>query len=94
MLNTRFANVIWKDLRVSPKELRLDSLRCGQSFRWKHVEEKWISILQGNLVILKETPSSVFYGTSDGSDKIEPLLRDYFQLDKVSLETCYNWWSD
>lgn len=94
MLNTRFSNLIWKDLQVSPKELRLDSLRCGQSFRWKHVEEKWISVLQGNLVILKETPSSVFYGTSDGSDKIEPLLRDYFQLDKVSLETCYSRWSD
>ncbi|CAO3696829.1 unnamed protein product [Rhizopus microsporus] len=93
MLNVTLANLIWKDLHISPKELRLDTLRCGQSFRWKNIEDKWISVLQGNLIVLKETPSSVFYGTVDGSDKIEPLLRDYFQLDKVSLESCYSRWS-
>jgi hypothetical protein len=27
----------WKDLVISPKELRLDTLRCGQSFRWKQL---------------------------------------------------------
>lgn len=55
MLNVRLANLIWKDLHISPKELRLDTLRCGQSFRWKNIEDKWISVLQGNLIVLKET---------------------------------------
>ncbi|KAG0948507.1 hypothetical protein G6F57_011608 [Rhizopus arrhizus] len=94
MFNTKFTSLVWRDLQVSPKELRLDTLRCGQSFRWKHVQENWVSVLQGNLVVLKESASSVYYGTLDDSDTLEHLLRDYFQLNKVSLETCYNRWSD
>jgi N-glycosylase/DNA lyase len=55
MFNTKFTSLVWRDLQVSPKELRLDTLRCGQSFRWKHVQENWVSVLQGNLVVLKES---------------------------------------
>lgn len=35
------AKLFWKDLVISPKELRLDTLRCGQSFRWKQVQDQW-----------------------------------------------------
>ncbi|KAI9484198.1 MAG: DNA glycosylase [Benjaminiella poitrasii] len=86
----------WKDLCISSNELRLNTLRCGQSFRWKQLNDHWISVLNGKLIVLKETPSSVLYGDYDGNQEQEKTigeLRDYFQLDRVSLEECYERWS-
>ncbi|KAL0097275.1 DNA glycosylase [Phycomyces blakesleeanus] len=83
----------WKDLNVSPNELRLDTLRCGQSFRWKQNNGLWSCVLNGRLVVLKETDTSVMYGEWEEDKTIEKDLRDYFQLDKVSLSECYERWS-
>ncbi|KAI9013831.1 DNA glycosylase [Phycomyces nitens] len=83
----------WKDLKVSPKELRLDTLRCGQSFRWKQTNGLWSCVLKGRLVVLKETDSSVMYGEWEKDETIKDDLRDYFQLDKVCLADCYERWS-
>lgn len=42
MKQLQLATLKWKDLVISPKELRLDSLRCGQSFRWKPLgNDQW-----------------------------------------------------
>ncbi|KAI7869265.1 DNA glycosylase [Mucor mucedo] len=88
------AKLFWKDLVISPKELRLDTLRCGQSFRWKQVNGHWASVLHGRLVVLKETPATILYGYDKDLDEKAILeIRDYFQLDKVSLEKCYKDWS-
>lgn len=35
------SKLFWKDLGISPQELRLDTLQCGQSFRWKQVNGHW-----------------------------------------------------
>ncbi|KAI8068801.1 DNA glycosylase [Thamnidium elegans] len=88
------AKLFWKDLVISPKELRLDTLRCGQSFRWKQVQDQWVSVLQGRLVVLKETPSTILYGY-DKELQPEAIteIKDYFQLDRVSLADCYQKWS-
>lgn len=41
MLKLQSASLLWKDLHISPNELRLNTLRCGQSFRWKQLNENW-----------------------------------------------------
>ncbi|KAG2235965.1 hypothetical protein INT48_004295 [Thamnidium elegans] len=106
------AKLFWKDLVISPKELRLDTLRCGQSFRWKQVQDQWVSVLQGRLVVLKETrkyflkihqqqiinffilASTILYGY-DKELQPEAIteIKDYFQLNRVSLADCYQKWS-
>ncbi|CEP18863.1 hypothetical protein [Parasitella parasitica] len=94
MLKLQSASLLWKDLHVSPNELRLNTLRCGQSFRWKQLNENWVSTLDGQLVVLRETPSTILYGyDQELKPGAEAAIRDYFQLDKVSLEDCYKRWS-
>ncbi|CAO3655580.1 unnamed protein product [Mucor fragilis] len=94
MLKLQSASLLWKDLCIPPHELRLNTLRCGQSFRWKQLDENWVSVLNGKLVILKETPTTILYGYDQ---ELNPgavtEIRDYFQLDRVSLKDCYQRWS-
>ncbi|KAL9559785.1 hypothetical protein MBANPS3_000260 [Mucor bainieri] len=94
MLKLQSAALLWKDLHISPHELRLNTLRCGQSFRWKQLNENWVSVLNGKLVVLKETPTTILYGYDQ---ELNPgavtEIRDYFQLDRVSLQDCYQRWS-
>ncbi|KAI9492946.1 DNA glycosylase [Zychaea mexicana] len=95
------AKLIWRDLRVGPKELHLDTLKCGQSFRWRNVNDLWSCVLNGKLYTLKQTPSTVLYGILPEEEEeektatmMESTLRDYFQLDRVvSLESHYQRWS-
>ncbi|KAI8334721.1 DNA glycosylase [Chlamydoabsidia padenii] len=94
------ARYVWFDLKISPKELRLDSLRCGQSFRWQSIQDQWACVLNGKLYVVKESPHSVFYGVPEQEagrkelvDEMERTLRDYFQLDLLSLEKAYGRWS-
>lgn len=35
------ARLVWKDLKTCPKELHLDTLKCGQSFRWRQTKDLW-----------------------------------------------------
>ncbi|CDS13398.1 hypothetical protein LRAMOSA05576 [Lichtheimia ramosa] len=93
------ARLVWKDLKTCPKELHLDTLKCGQSFRWRQTKDLWSCILQGKLCVLRQTDSTVFYGALPEDDEhqvkqLDTLLRDYFQLDRVSLQSCYKRWSD
>ncbi|KAI8988347.1 DNA glycosylase [Mycotypha africana] len=98
ILKINATHLLWKDLCISPHELRLKTLHCGQSFRWRQYKDQWISTLKGNLIILKETPSSIMIGYPSEEDETskkekESILKDYFQLDKVSLKSCYDSWS-
>ncbi|CAO3598136.1 unnamed protein product [Absidia cylindrospora] len=90
---------VWFDLKTSPRELRLDTLRCGQSFRWRAAQDQWACVLKGQLYVLKESPNSIFYGVPELESKDKKLvqemdrtLRDYFQLDLLSLEKAYARW--
>ncbi|KAI8099065.1 DNA glycosylase [Halteromyces radiatus] len=91
---------VWFDLNTSPKELRLDTLRCGQSFRWQSVQDHWVCTLGEQLYLLKESAHSVFYGVPEDEAKnsklvkhMDQTLRDYFQLELLSLEKAYERWS-
>ncbi|KAI8074802.1 DNA glycosylase [Gongronella butleri] len=95
------SQLVWHDLKVTPRELRLDTLRCGQSFRWKQVQEHhWACALQGQLYVLKEDPLTVYYGMAPNEaedpqavSRTAGALRDYFQLDLLSLDDAYQRWN-
>ncbi|KAI9253894.1 DNA glycosylase [Phascolomyces articulosus] len=91
------AKLIWRDLQVNPKELHLDTLKCGQTFRWRHANDLWSCVLNGKLYTLKQTSSTVLYGIlpehEPEEQQMKSTLRDYFQLDQTSLEQCYQRWS-
>ncbi|KAI8142827.1 DNA glycosylase [Fennellomyces sp. T-0311] len=89
------AKLIWRDLQTAPCELHLDTLKCGQTFRWRQTDDLWSCVLNGRLYTLKQTPSTVLYGVFPDQDEsaMRATLRDYFQLDRVSLEACYRRWS-
>ena len=98
-------NIKWRTFLCSQSELRLDiTLRCGQSFRWKKVEDPavgvgvgpvYIGVIQSKLLLLSQDTEQVFYHcvNNEECDKTESLLKDYFQL-SVKLSNLYKEWSD
>ncbi|CAG8950501.1 hypothetical protein HYFRA_00006998 [Hymenoscyphus fraxineus] len=53
----------WRKLPISLKELCIDTtLRCGQSFRWRKLEnEGWTCTLHGQILSLKQDESGLQY---------------------------------
>ncbi|KAK3694078.1 DNA glycosylase [Podospora appendiculata] len=52
----------WQKLPLSLAELCIDTtLRCGQSFRWRQINNEWHCVLQGRIVSLRQDPSHLFY---------------------------------
>ena len=97
-------NIKWRTFLCSQSELRLDiTLRCGQSFRWKKVEDPtvgagvgpvYIGVVQSKLLLLSQDSEQVFYHcvNNEECDKTESQLKDYFQL-SVNLSDLYKEWS-
>merc|ERR1711953_1416183 len=97
-------NIKWRTFLCSQSELRLDiTLRCGQSFRWKKVEDPtvgagvgpvYIGVVQSKLMLLSQDSEQVFYHcvNNEECDKTESQLKDYFQL-SVNLSDLYKEWS-
>ncbi|GBB87120.1 hypothetical protein RclHR1_13570010 [Rhizophagus clarus] len=95
-------STVWRTLKVSAEELRLDTtLKCGQSFRWKiSGKNEWSCAFKGRLITLKQTPSDIEYRTYFNSkvlsphelDKLHEFLTDYFQLNTVNLSEYYTKW--
>ncbi|KAI9171270.1 N-glycosylase/DNA lyase [Paramyrothecium foliicola] len=93
----------WRKLPVSLTELCIDTtLRCGQSFRWRKLNEEWTCTLQGRILSLKQDSTHLHYKStwpeglaekrSPEHDDTEDLLRHYFSL-SVDLGTLYTAWS-
>ncbi|KAH8602516.1 N-glycosylase/DNA lyase [Bisporella sp. PMI_857] len=60
----------WRKLPVSLKELCVDTtLRCGQSFRWKKIQDEWSCALQGRIISLKQDSTHLHYRT------VRPVIR-------------------
>ncbi|KAK3336007.1 DNA glycosylase [Cercophora scortea] len=58
----RITTTGWQKLPLSLAELCIDTtLRCGQSFRWRQINDEWHCVLQGRIVSLRQDPSHLFY---------------------------------
>lgn len=52
----------WRKLPIALTELCLTTtLRCGQSFRWKQLDDTWACSLRGRIVQLSQEPTYVKY---------------------------------
>ncbi|KAH9909174.1 N-glycosylase/DNA lyase [Xylariomycetidae sp. FL2044] len=52
----------WQKLPLSLTELCIDTtLRCGQSFRWRKVDDTWNCVLYGRLLSLRQDEDSLHY---------------------------------
>ncbi|KAL2757437.1 hypothetical protein ACRALDRAFT_1091744 [Sodiomyces alcalophilus JCM 7366] len=52
----------WSRLPVSLTELCIDTtLRCGQSFRWRKLNDEWSCVLHGRVVSLKQDSTHLHY---------------------------------
>ncbi|KAK4079205.1 hypothetical protein Trihar35433_310 [Trichoderma harzianum] len=101
--------VDWRKLPVSLTELSIDTtLRCGQSFRWRKLNDEWTCTLHGRILSLKQDETHLHYKVtwpehraetkSSGKDvpsqmdDTEDLLRHYFSLN-IDLASLYQQWS-
>lgn len=94
----------WHKLPLALTELRIDTtLQCGQSFRWKKVEDQWICALRGRVIVLRQDEAALYYKTIfsalpgrarliEEDDDTEKMLFHYFNL-KHNLESLYEQWS-
>ncbi|PHH59030.1 hypothetical protein CDD81_3932 [Ophiocordyceps australis] len=96
----------WQTLPVSLSELCIDTtLRCGQSFRWRKLNDEWTCTLQGRIISLKQDPLRLHYKVTWPDDSsaapaedattqhdTEELLRRYFSLG-LDLGALYKQWS-
>ncbi|KAL1876392.1 hypothetical protein VTK73DRAFT_9407 [Phialemonium thermophilum] len=71
----------WRKLPVSLTELCIETtLRCGQAFRWRKINDEWHCALQGRIVSLKQDATHLHYrvtwpqeGSRAAGDLISPL---------------------
>ncbi|EHK15744.1 uncharacterized protein TRIVIDRAFT_228771 [Trichoderma virens Gv29-8] len=99
--------VDWRKLPVSLTELCIDTtLRCGQSFRWRKLNDEWTCTLHGRILSLKQDATHLHYKVTwpeqspissskdlpSEKDDTEDLLRHYFSLN-IDLASLYQQWS-
>ncbi|KAI2471229.1 8-oxoguanine DNA-glycosylase [Annulohypoxylon bovei var. microspora] len=52
----------WRKLPLSLTDLCIETtLRCGQSFRWRKIEDEWNCVLYGRLLSLKQDKTHLHY---------------------------------
>ncbi|KAI5466273.1 DNA glycosylase [Mariannaea sp. PMI_226] len=52
----------WRKLPVSLAELCINTtLRCGQSFRWRQINDEWICTMRGRILSLKQDTTHLHY---------------------------------
>lgn len=87
----------WMSLKANAKELQCAmTLVNGQCFNWKCNEKgEWSGVVGSCLVGLKQVENDVLYMERfpGGTKSLDAKLRDYFQLDRFSLEKLYATWS-
>ncbi|KAM0332369.1 hypothetical protein ACHAQA_002646 [Verticillium albo-atrum] len=100
----------WRKLPLSLTELCIDTtLRCGQSFRWRKINDEWCCTLHGRIVSLKQDSTHLHYRATWPAVTKEPLapsiIKTEIQEDdtedllrhylslKLDLTTLYEQWS-
>lgn len=94
------AELAWRSIPLPAKELSLARvLRCGQSFRWKNVNDVWSFATQNQVILLKQDDEKIYYASLDAPSAKVPhssatdFITDYFNLD-VKLEQLYQTWAE
>ncbi|ODV89945.1 hypothetical protein CANCADRAFT_98237 [Tortispora caseinolytica NRRL Y-17796] len=84
---------MWSAIKATPDDVLLQTvLRCGQSFRWKLVDDTWACSLRDRIVLLKQAPDAIHVRSIPDLLDTEDLVRSYLALD-VQLPRLYTQWS-
>src|SRR5271170_2175304 len=87
--------VSWKQIPVDIREIHLASvLRCGQSFRWKNIDQVWSLAYKGRVLLVKQDDKTLYYSSipEDKDDTLQ-IIRDYLNLD-VKVVNLYKDWGE
>lgn len=86
-------DVVWKLLPLSTSELSLARvLRCGQTFRWKNVNNVWSFATSKQVILLKQDESQLHYASVPHNEsEALAFINDYFNLG-TSLTSLYKDW--
>lgn len=96
---------VWKKLLVKQGELCLAKvLRCGQTFKWKNLNNVWTFATQDRIILLKQDDDFLHYSwimadVKNGKSNYQTqeqetlnFIKDYFSL-SVNLKDLYSSWT-
>ncbi|KAL8879306.1 MAG: hypothetical protein Q9198_003057, partial [Flavoplaca austrocitrina] len=64
----------WRKLPMSLTEVCLDTtLRCGQSFRWRKLDDTWSCALHGRILSIRQDTTNLYYQASFPGSPFERL---------------------
>lgn len=87
----------WQSLAIPELELSLERvLRCGQTFRWKCINNVWTFALDDRIVLLKQSRSHLQFAhvlrhAHIRAETTAEFIHDYFNL-PVDLSSLYEYW--
>mmetsp|Transcript_1430 Transcript_1430/g.1546 ORF Transcript_1430/g.1546 Transcript_1430/m.1546 type:complete len:377 (-) Transcript_1430:3-1133(-) len=98
-------DLIWKKFPIKQVEVKLSKvLRCGQTFRWKNVNDVWSYTTNNKIILLKQDEEYIHYSWIASEEMHTQLklnchfdketfefIKDYFNL-PIKLETLYEEW--
>lgn len=98
-------DLIWNKFPLKQVEVKLSKvLRCGQTFRWKNVNNVWSYTTKNKIILLKQDEEYIHYSWIANEDIRTQLklnchfdketfefIKDYFNL-PIKLETLYEEW--
>lgn len=98
-------DLIWKKFPIKQVEIKLSKvLRCGQTFRWKNVNDIWSYTTENKIILLKQDEEYIHYSWIAAENMQTQLkinchfdketldfIKDYFNL-PIKLESLYEEW--
>ncbi len=86
------AQIRWKRIEVDPTEVCLNKvLRCGQTFRWKCIDQIWSCSIKNRILLLKQDRKGIIYSSIPHMPDTASVLKEYLQLD-VDVSSLYKQW--
>ncbi|KAI5959819.1 OGG1 [Candida pseudojiufengensis] len=92
--------LIWSKIPIKESEVCLSKvLRCGQTFRWKNINNVWTFSTSDRIILLKQDSSNIYYSqimshqnkSTTNDTKTIDFINDYLTLD-IKLEKLYTQW--
>ncbi|QPG76614.1 hypothetical protein FOA43_004006 [Brettanomyces nanus] len=82
----------WSSVQISPSELSLSKvLRCGQTFRWKCIDQIWSCSFNDRIILLKQNDGNLSYSSIPFKEDTIKLIHQYFHLD-IDVNRLYKDW--
>lgn len=77
---------------VDPTEACLNKvLRCGQTFRWKCIDQIWSCSIKNRILLLRQNDKEILYSSIPYLPDTATVLKEYLQLD-VNASSLYEVW--